>query len=106
MNTPMVPAVVRWSARQVLVEIVRIELPVPTSIRVYQDLGIVALGFERLAPGVAWSRHLGGRTDTRSGADGRVFLDEGVIVWHGWRVQVLANELAPVTVTTGRGDRS
>jgi hypothetical protein len=56
-------------------------------------ISILSLSFRSVAEGQAWSRHLGGRTDTRVCADsGRTWLDEGVIKWHGWRVQLHASD--------------
>jgi hypothetical protein len=60
---------------------------------------ILALSVASVAQGQAWSRHLGGRTDTYVNAKtGQTWLDEGVIVWHGWHVQLQAwDESTPVT---------
>jgi hypothetical protein len=56
-------------------------------------ISILSLSFRSVAEGQAWSRHLGGRADTRVCADtGRTWLDEGVITWHGWHVQLHASD--------------
>jgi hypothetical protein len=56
-------------------------------------ISILSLSFRTVAEGQAWSRHLGGRANTRVSADtGRTWLDEGVIKWHGWHVQLHASD--------------
>jgi hypothetical protein len=55
-------------------------------------ISILSLSFRTVADGQAWSRHLGGRTDTRVNDDGRIYLDEGLITWHGWHVQLHASD--------------
>lgn len=90
--------------REMLVLIVAAaQLPTPTQISFQGagvgDLGrsILALRFRSIAEGQAWSRYLGGRTTTRpSATGGHVWLDEGVIRWHGWSVQLHAYDDMPL----------
>jgi len=70
------------------------EVPTPKSVSFYRDSAIFSLSFERLAAGLAWSTFLGGQTETYVNKDGRRYLDEGAITWHGWRVQLHASEPA------------
>jgi hypothetical protein len=87
-----------------LVVLVAADLPMPVRIT-FQGKGtgepgtsIMVLSFRSIAEGQAWSRHLGGRTDTHLSADGRrVWLDEGLIKWHGWSVQLHASDDVPAT---------
>lgn len=65
-------------------------LPAPQRIDFHPNGKILSLTFEHLAGGIAWSAYLGGRTDTRE-HDGRRWLDEGVIDWHGWSMQLHAS---------------
>jgi hypothetical protein len=55
-------------------------------------ISILSLSFRSVADGQAWSRHLGGRADTHVNDDGRIYLDEGLITWHGWHVQLHASD--------------
>jgi hypothetical protein len=89
-------------------------LPMPRQIS-FQGWGtgedgrsIMSMAFATIERAQAWSRHLGGRTDTYTSATtGRIYLDEGVIRWHGWSVQLHAsndpplpgNPLDPATTT-------
>jgi hypothetical protein len=66
------------------------DLPVPNRISFVDDR-ILAISCGTLAQGQAWSAHLGGKTETYT-HDGAVWLDEGLINWRGWRVQVSASE--------------
>jgi len=87
-----------------LVVLAASDLPMPVRIA-FQGKGtgepgasIMALFLRSVAEGQAWSRHLGGRTDTHVSADGhRVWLDEGVIRWHGWSVHLHAGDDVPAT---------
>ena len=70
-------------------------LPMPPTIRfhVYPDgKGILSMNLDSVAAGQRWSRHLGGETDTYINADGLRYLNEGVIEWRGWRVQIHATD--------------
>lgn len=90
----------RRDPRAMLAEIaLASELPVPEVIYLYSDSGILALNLATLADGRAWSRHLGGSTDSYlNGHNGRRYLDEGRIRWHGWSVQLHASEPSCVDV--------
>jgi len=67
------------------------DLPVPGDIRFHPTKPILSLTFEQVSDGQAWSQHLGGQTITYMHS-GRRFLDEGQIVWRGWRVQLHASD--------------
>lgn len=74
------------------------ELPMPLGIR-FQGEGIgepgtsiLGMDFDRVSDGQAWSRYLGGQTDTYRHTDGNTYLCEGPIRWHGWSVQLCASE--------------
>ena len=89
--------------REMLALVVLAEhLPMPRQIS-FQGWGtgedgrsIMCMSFPTVAQAQAWSRHLGGRTDTHVSASGRVYLDEGVIRWHGWSVQLHASDDPPL----------
>jgi hypothetical protein len=100
------------SAREMTARVVlAADLPMPVRIS-FQGEGvaepgtsIMCLSLRTVAHGQAWSRYLGGRTDTYVHT-GRVFLDEGRITWHGWTVHLLAVDglsadpaLDPATIT-------
>lgn len=71
------------------------DLPMPPAIRfhVYPDgKGILSLNLDSVPAGQQWSHHLGGTTDTYINSDGLRYLNEGVIVWRGWRVQIHATD--------------
>jgi hypothetical protein len=82
----------QYEPRAMLALIALTDLPMPTRISFHPDGEILGLSFERLAAGIAWSSFLGGRTDTYENPDGRRYLDEGLITWHGWDVQLHAYE--------------
>jgi hypothetical protein len=67
------------------------DLPVPGRIGFIDD--ILAMSFDRLVDGQAWSAHLGGKTETCA-HKGQRYLNEGMINWHGWSVQLNAHEPA------------
>jgi hypothetical protein len=74
------------------------DLPMPERIT-FQGEGIgepgasiMSLSFSRIEPGKAWSRYLGGCTDTYHNRDGNTYLREGVIEWHGWSLHLHACE--------------
>jgi len=69
------------------------DLPLPKAVNWYSDTGL-SLDFDSLADGMAWSQHLGGQTATYINNDGFRYLREGSIRWHGWLVQIHANEPA------------
>jgi hypothetical protein len=94
-NTARTPKPVREVTALV---VLACQLPMPVRIS-FQGTGtgesgtsIMSMSFRTVAEGQAWSRHLGGRTDTRVNDDGRIYLDEGVIKWHGWHVQLHASD--------------
>ena len=75
------------------------QLPMPRLIS-FQGQGagkagtsIMGMSFDSVAAGQAWSRYLGGKTDTHTHTDsGRTYLREGSIAWHGWHVQLQASD--------------
>lgn len=76
-------------------------LPMPVRIA-FQGKGIgdsgtsiMSMSFRSVAEGQAWSRHLGGQTDTYLNTDGRTYLSEGAITWHGWSVNLHASDNMP-----------
>ncbi|MBT8225450.1 MAG: hypothetical protein HKP61_21930 [Dactylosporangium sp.] len=78
--------------RAMLAAVALADLPTPADIRFSKP--ILALTFDAIAQGQAWSRHLSGCTDTRV-YPGGVYLNEGRITWRGWSVHLLAWEDAP-----------
>lgn len=86
----------RRDMRAMLAEIaLATDMPVPDRIGFYPS-GILGLDLPTIAEGQTWSRHLGGKTDTYLNVhDGRRYLDEGFITWHGWKVSLHASEPGP-----------
>src|SRR5262249_5260716 len=84
--------------RAMLALITLAALPVPNAVRFYPDNNILSLNLDCVADGQAWSRHLGGKTDSYLNTDGRAYLDEGVITWHGWSVHQQARAAAAADV--------
>ncbi|HEU4425023.1 MAG TPA: hypothetical protein VFR67_21040 [Pilimelia sp.] len=64
------------------------DLPVPA--RISHHDGIWSMSFDRLTDGRAWSERLGGRTETVT-RNGVQYLNEGIIIWRGWSVQLHAS---------------
>jgi hypothetical protein len=104
MSTPTAPNTSRTAkpAREMTALVVlACQLPMPVRIS-FQGTGIgeagtaiMAMSLRTVAEGQAWSRHLGGRTDTHvSATSSRTWLDEGVIKWHGWSVHLEASDEA------------
>jgi hypothetical protein len=95
-DTARMPKPVREMAALV---VLACDLPMPVRIS-FQGTGtgeagtsIMSMSLRTVAEGQAWSRHLGGRTDTYvSAGTGRTWLDEGLIKWHGWSVQLHASD--------------
>jgi hypothetical protein len=84
----------RADERVMLALIALAELPTPSAIRfISGDDGpaILSLQMKDLAAGLAWSAVLGGTSDTYVN-DGRRYLNEGIIRWRGWRVNLHASE--------------
>ncbi len=68
-------------------------LPVPKRISFHPSGVILSLDFDGVTDRQAWSAHLGGSTDTYVNRhNGRRYVDEGVIDWHGWSVQIHASD--------------
>jgi hypothetical protein len=68
------------------------DLPTPIGVRFVYGT-ILSLSFDNLADGRAWSRHLGGSTDTYvNDNNGHIHLREGSVRWHGWSVNLHAFE--------------
>jgi hypothetical protein len=84
--------------RELLELVALASLPTPTSVQWYD--GILSLFFATVSDGQAWSRHLGGQTDTYV-RDGHRCLDEGRIRWHGWSVQLHARDKVPPAEPAG-----
>jgi len=82
----------QYEPRAMLALIALTELPLPKTVAFHPNGKILSLTFERLAPGQAWSAHLGGQTETYDNRDGHRYLNEGLIKWHGWTVQLHASE--------------
>jgi hypothetical protein len=95
-NTARTPKPVREMTALV---VLASDLPMPVRLS-FQGKGIgesgtsiMSMSLRTVAEGQAWSRHLGGRTDTYVSANtGRTWLDEGVIKWHGWSVHLDASD--------------
>lgn len=85
-------------SRRAMVALVALaDLPMPQAIRFVGD--ILSLDVDAVAEGQAWSQFLGGETDTYIHDDGRRYLREGTIRWHGWSVQIHASD--PPSVAGG-----
>lgn len=82
----------RTEPRAMLARIALADLPMPKHIHFYASSSILSLDLESVTDGQAWSRHLGGETGTYVNKDGRTYLSEGVIRWHGWSVQLHASD--------------
>jgi hypothetical protein len=83
----------QYEARKMLALIaLATEVPVPKNISFHPNGELLSLTFERLSAGLAWSSYLGGQLDTYVHNAAR-YLNEGVIDWHGWRVQLHACDL-------------
>ena len=82
------------SRREVLAFIALQDLPMPRVVTVYPT--ILCLRFDSVADGQTWSRFFGGRTTTYLNKDGRTYLDEGVIKWRGYSVQLQASDKTAV----------
>jgi len=73
------------------------ELPVPGSITFYADAGILALSFDAVADGLAWSGFLGGQAAPYVRNGTRYLGDQGVLLWRGWSVLLHASEASTDT---------
>ncbi|WP_157239579.1 hypothetical protein [Catenuloplanes japonicus] len=75
------------------------ELPMPRSIRFHGDIGsgVLALTFDRIADGQAWSAYLGGQAGSEV-TDGVRYLKASWITWGGWQLHLNASE--PVSIDT------
>ncbi len=80
------------SRRQVLAAIALADLPMPNEIN-FNDVrrDLLSLTFDGLADGETWARALGGYEPARV-YNGRRWLCQGQIRWHGWSVQLHASE--------------
>ena len=83
----------RLSPRAMLVLVASADLPTPTGVSFIND-HLLTLDFGCVADGQAWSRHLGGSTNTYVD-DGYVYLSEGAIRWRGWSVGLYATDPVP-----------
>ena len=87
----------RLSTRAMLALVALADLPTPTGVSFVSD-HILSLALDTIADGQAWSRYLGGSTDTCV-SNRTTYLNEGRIDWHGWSVQLHAYGPGPVAPT-------
>jgi len=93
--------------RRVMLALITLaELPMPKDVRFHPNGEILSLTLDEIEDGQAWSRYLGGASDTYV-YHGTRYLNEGQIVWHGWSVHVHASADAVADAalddhTTGR----
>lgn len=93
MTQPTRPRGGRSTRRQILATVALTDLPAPHVVTFDDDHHILSLSLDTIADGTAWAKLLGGRVKGAAEHSGQRWLrTDGIIVWHGWTVQLTAHE--------------